>query len=312
MPLLRGAASRARPIPAIAGIVPQLVLESNIFLKVMLLYYMARSILLPGEGRRHVTARPEEEIMIGFAGGRVVVTGAGGGVGTALVKVLADCGASVVACDREGTDLAGAAECHYFDLLDDAAVAGAAERIVRGGAPMAVISNAGWTRAETLADVTTEALDKEMDLNFRSAALLSNALLPAMRDRPSGAAFVFVSSVNALAHCGNPAYSAAKAALNAWMRAIATEEGKNGVRANVVVPGSIRTGAWDHRIAEKPGILAAVSRLYPLGRLVEPVEVARAAAFLASPAASGITGVTLNVDAGLMAGNLPFLEQIST
>lgn len=251
--------------------------------------------------------------MIDFAGGSVVLTGAAGGVGSALVKVLSGCGAKVVACDREGMDLTsgGIAECHHFDLLDDAAVAAAAERIIRAGAPAAVISNAGWTRAETLAEVTTEALDREMNLNFRSAALLSKAFLPAMRNRPSGAAFVFISSVNAFAHCGNPAYSAAKAALNAWMRAIATEEGKNGVRANVVVPGSIRTGAWDHRIAEKPGILSAVSRLYPLGRLVEPAEVARAAAFLASPAASGITGVTLNVDAGFMAGNLPFLEQIS-
>ncbi|TIM22810.1 MAG: SDR family oxidoreductase, partial [Mesorhizobium sp.] len=168
----------------------------------------------------------------------------------------------------------------------------------------------GWTRAETLADVSTAALDHEMDLNFRSAALLSQALLPVMRNQPLGAAFVFISSVNAQAHFGNPAYAAAKAALNAWMRAIATEEGRNGIRANAVIPGSIRTGAWEHRLAHKPEILAAVGKLYPLGRLVEPVEVARAAVFLASPFASGITGTTLNVDAGLMASNLPFLDQI--
>jgi len=248
--------------------------------------------------------------MIDFGGRSVVVTGAAGGVGSALVKVLSACGARVVACDREGTDLAGdgIAESHHFDLLDDGAIA---EFAIRAGMPAAVISNAGWTRAETLADVTPAALDHEVDLNFRSAALLSQAFLPAMRNQPSGAAFVFISSVNALVHCGNPAYSAAKAALNAWMRAIATEEGRHGVRANVVVPGSIRTGAWDHRIAQKPEILASVSRLYPLGRLVEPIEVARAAAFLASPAASGITGATLNVDGGLLAGNLPFLDQIS-
>lgn len=252
--------------------------------------------------------------MIEFGGGRVVVTGAGGGVGSALVQVLSACGAKVVACDREGIELSGEGivERHHFDLLDDIAVADAARRIIDAGPPVAVISNAGWTRAETLADVTTEALDQELDLNFRSAAVLSTALLPAMRHRPAGTAFVFISSVNALYHCGNPAYSAAKAALHAWMRAIATEEGKNGVRANIVIPGSIRTGAWDHRIAEKPGILASVSRLYPLGRLVEPAEVARAAAFLASPAASGITGTTLNVDAGLSAGNLPFLQEISS
>jgi NAD(P)-dependent dehydrogenase (short-subunit alcohol dehydrogenase family) len=251
--------------------------------------------------------------MIDFGGRNVVVTGAGGGLGKALVAVLAAGGARVVACDLEGMDLSaeGIAEAHRFDLLDDRALADFAARVSVGEPPAAVISNAGWTRAETLEAVTAEALDREMNLNFRSAALLSQALLPSMRNQPGGAAFVFIASVNAQAHFGNPAYSAAKAGLIAWMRAIATEEGRNGIRANAVVPGSIRTGAWDHRIAENPQILASVGKLYPLGRLVEPDEVARAAVFLASPAASGITGVALNVDAGLMAGNLPFLEQIS-
>jgi NAD(P)-dependent dehydrogenase (short-subunit alcohol dehydrogenase family) len=251
--------------------------------------------------------------MIDFRGRNVIVTGAGGGLGKALVHVLSACNARIVACDVEGVDLAGqdVGEAYHFDLLDDRAVADFAARMTVNQPPAAVISNAGWTRAETLAAVTPEALDREMNLNFRSAALLSQALLPSMRGQPEGASFVFISSVNALAHFGNPAYAAAKAGLVAWMRAIATEEGRNGIRANAVLPGSIRTGAWDHRIAERPEILEAVGGLYPLGRLVEPEEVARAAVFLASPAASGITGVSLNVDAGLMAGNLPFLRQIS-
>ncbi|MDN2567104.1 SDR family oxidoreductase [Aquibium sp. A9E412] len=251
--------------------------------------------------------------MIDFDGGRVIVTGAGGGVGKALVAELARCNAQVVACDLPEADLGadGIVEAHHFDLVDAAAVEAAAARILAGGAPAAMISNAGWTRAETLDQVTPQALRHEMDLNFTGAALLSHALLPAMRDRPGGAAFVFVTSVNALAHCGNPAYSAAKAALIAWTRALATEEGGHGIRANAVAPGSIRTGAWEHRIAENPEIMQGVRRLYPLGRLVEPAEVARTVAFLASPAASGITGATLPVDGGLTAGNLPFLRQIA-
>lgn len=251
--------------------------------------------------------------MIDFNGSRVVVTGAGGGVGSALVEVLAGHGATIVACDVDGVDLTRPeiAEAHHFDLLDSSALVRFVEQACAQGAPAAVISNAGWTRAETLAEVDNDALEREINLNFTSAAQLTRAFLPFMRNRPGGAAFVFISSVNAFVHCGNPAYSAAKAGLNAWMRAVATEEGRHGVRANAVVPGSIRTGAWDHRIAQQPGILAAVSRLYPLGRLVEPLEVARATTFLASSAASGITGASLNVDAGLLAGNLPFLEQIS-
>ncbi|TIT07852.1 MAG: SDR family NAD(P)-dependent oxidoreductase, partial [Mesorhizobium sp.] len=126
--------------------------------------------------------------MIDFSGRSVVVTGAAGGVGSALVAVLSACRARVVACDREGTGLTGAGieEAHYFDLLDDGAVAAFANRIGESAAPAAVISNAGWTRAETLADVSTTALDREMNLNFRSAALLSQALLPVMRNQPQG------------------------------------------------------------------------------------------------------------------------------
>lgn len=251
--------------------------------------------------------------MIDFEGERVVITGAGGGVGWALVEVFSTLGAAVVACDLPGTDIPEdrCTEAYRFDLLDEQSLDDATAHILDRGAPCAVISNAGWTRAETLDEVTADALAREMALNFQSAARFSNALIPAMRSRPAGAAFVFVSSVNAAVHFGNPAYAAAKAALQAWMRAIATEEGRNGIRANAVVPGSINTPAWTHRLKEKPAIVEAITRLYPLGRLVEPIEVAHTAAFLASPLASGITGASIPVDAGISAGNLPFLDQIA-
>jgi NAD(P)-dependent dehydrogenase (short-subunit alcohol dehydrogenase family) len=82
------------------------------------------------------------------------------------------------------------------------------------------------------------------------------------------------------------------------------------VRANVVCPGSIRTPAWDHRIAQNPAVLERLKRLYPLGRIVDTREVAEAVAFLASDRASGITGAILPVDAGLTAGSRPFIDDI--
>jgi len=244
-----------------------------------------------------------------FAGKRVVITGAGGGLGRVLVARFLAEGAQVVACDLPGAVLSETVEAHYFDLCDGAATQAAGAAIAAKGAPDIFVSNAGWTLAETVERLTPAAISREMDGNFTGAALLSRSFLPLMRI--GGGAFVFISSVNALTHHGNPAYSAAKAATLAWMRAIAVEEGKHGIRANAVIPASIRTHAWDVRLQADPGLLDRLSALYPLGRIVTTDEVANAVLFLASPLASGITGTTLTVDAGLMAGNLPFLEAIT-
>lgn len=243
---------------------------------------------------------------------RVVITGAGGGVGVALCRAFAEAGASVIGCDVDGAVFPDTcAQTHRFDLLDTKAVVGAAGEILKSGPPDIVVSNAGWTRAETMAQVTQSTLVNEMDRNFTGAAVFANAFLPAMRKGTGNRSFVFVASVNALSHFGNPVYAAAKSALLAWMRALATEEGCHGIRANAVVPGSIRTNAWTHRLKAEPDLLDRMSRLYPLGRIVTPEEVSNAILFLASPLSSGITGTALNVDAGLTAGNLPFLDAIS-
>ncbi len=250
--------------------------------------------------------------MINFEGSRVLITGAGGGIGTALTARLAALGAKIIACDVVGADLSAAhiAERHFFDLRDAKSIATAAKSIIANGPPAIVISNAGWTRQDTFDLTTPEGIDAEMDANFTGAAHLTHALLPAMRAGSGNRAFVFLASVNALTHHGNPAYSAAKAALLAWMRGLAVEEGKYGIRANAVIPASVRTAAWVYRLAADPTVMDRLSALYPLGRIVTPDEVANAVLFLASPAASGITGTSLTVDCGLMAGNLPFLDAI--
>jgi NAD(P)-dependent dehydrogenase (short-subunit alcohol dehydrogenase family) len=113
-----------------------------------------------------------------------------------------------------------------------------------------------------------------------------------------------------VAHFGNPAYSAAKAGMLAYARAIAVEHGAHNIRANCICPGSVRTPAWDHRLAENPKLLDQVLPHYPLGRLVTPEEVANVALFLASPLSSGVTGTAIAVDAGLTAGNLRFVREV--
>ncbi len=242
----------------------------------------------------------------------VLITGAGGGLGRALAGLFAARGAHVSGLDQslammEGMALAGA---HACDLTDSAAVAATAARLTQEGAlPDILINNAGWTRAETMADLDATRIAHEITLNLTGTCSLTAPVAAAMAARGRGA-IVFVASVNGLMHFGNPAYAAAKAGLIAFSRALAVEYGGRGLRSNAVCPGSIRTPAWDHRLARDPSIAEKLAGLYPMGRIVTAEEVAEAVAFLASDRASGITGTALAVDGGLTAGNKPFLDQI--
>jgi NAD(P)-dependent dehydrogenase (short-subunit alcohol dehydrogenase family) len=247
-----------------------------------------------------------------FEGKSVAVTGAGGGLGSALVTLLSERGSRIIGCDTsmEALKSPAIASRHVFDLLDPASIETAAAAILeKDGVPDILINNAGWTRAETLTSLTPETIERELDLNLTGVMSFADPIIKAMARRGTGSV-VFISSINALVHFGNPAYAAAKAGINAYARSIAVELGRNGVRANVVCPGSIRTAAWDHRLTKDPGVLDKLKRLYPLGRIVNASEVAEAVAFLASDRASGITGAVLPVDAGVTAGFLPFIDDI--
>ncbi|MGV8954407.1 MAG: SDR family oxidoreductase [Cypionkella sp.] len=245
-------------------------------------------------------------------GQTVLITGAGGGIGHALVAAFKAAGAGVSGADRDPVLLAELDLDHTLvcDLADMAATTNTvAAYLAEHGTPDIVVSNAGFTRAEILDQVDPAIWASELAINLNGAYALTAPIVEAMAARGSGS-LVFISSVNGLAHYGNPAYSAAKAGLIAYAKAIALERGGQGVRANVVAPGSVRTPAWDHRLAAHPNLLDNVLPHYPLGRLVSPAEVADAVLFLASPAASGITGTVLPVDAGLTAGNLRFVNDV--
>lgn len=247
-----------------------------------------------------------------FEGKTVVITGAGGGLGTSLAAHFVAGGAEVIVCDTsvEALSAEGFAGRHAFELTDPASIAAAAQEIIKAhGVPDVLVNNAGWSRADTMGALTLDLIAKELDINLKGVMLFTDPIARAMAKR-GGGSIVFVSSVNALAHFGNPAYSAAKAGINAYARSIAVEMGRSQVRANLVCPGSIRTPAWDRRIERDPAIMGKLKRLYPLGRIVDTSEVAEAVAFLASDRASGITGVELPVDAGLTAGQLPFIDDI--
>ena len=245
-------------------------------------------------------------------GKTVLISGAGGGIGRTLVSVLHKAGATIVGADRDAAMLEGLplARSLVFDQADPKGTRAAAlADIAAHGVVDVVVANAGFSRGEHLGHLDDDVWGSEMTINLNGAYALVDPMTDAMARRGSGNV-VFISTVNALQHFGNPAYSAAKAGLIAYAKAIAVERGGEGVRANVVAPGSVRTPAWDHRLAANPNLLNDVLPHYPLGRMVTPEEVANAVLFLASDAAAGITGTTLPVDAGLTAGNLRFVNEV--
>ena len=245
-------------------------------------------------------------------GKTVLISGAGGGIGRALVAAFRAAGADVVGADREAGMLDGLDLSHrvVFDQADAKGTRAAVELyLAEAGTPDAVVANAGFTRAEILDQLDDDVWASELAINLTGAYAMTDPIVAAMARRGSGS-LVFIASVNALLHLGNPAYSAAKAGLVAYAKAIAIERGGQGVRANVICPGSVRTPAWDHRLAADPTLLDTVLPHYPLGRMVVPEEVANAAVFYSSDAASGITGTVLPVDAGLTAGNLRFVNEV--
>ena len=114
---------------------------------------------------------------------------------------------------------------------------------------------------------------------------------------------VTIGSINSTGYYGGEAYSAGKAGLINLTQSLAVRYGPHGVRANMVMPGSIRTSVQEDRQALDPSFFERLERWYPLGRIGEPGDIAQAVAFLASDAADWITGAVLPVDGGLTAGN---------
>jgi NAD(P)-dependent dehydrogenase (short-subunit alcohol dehydrogenase family) len=131
-----------------------------------------------------------------------------------------------------------------------------------------------------------------------------------MKER-GGGSIVTIGSVNGISGFGDPAYSAAKAGLISLTRSLAMEMGRYNIRANIVLPGTVRTPLWERKAGADATTLERLRKWYPLGRIVEPIDVARATAFLASDAAAAITGTSLVVDCGLTAGNIVMTRELT-
>jgi NAD(P)-dependent dehydrogenase (short-subunit alcohol dehydrogenase family) len=254
-----------------------------------------------------------------FAGKIVAITGAAGGIGQALCRHFARAGASIAAIDRSPSvcDFASAlmrdgvaAEAEVVDIGDAVAVADAFERLAKRGSVDVLVNNAGFSNHPTFGKTDPAGWSEDVNGNLNGAYHCAYAVLPGMRAKRGGV-IVNIGSVNGLAALGGPAYSAAKAGMISMTRSLALEYGRYGVRVNIVLPGTVRTPLWNKRAKKDPEVLATLERWYPLGRIAEPIDVARAVAFLASDDASAITGVALPVDCGLTAGNIVMARELT-
>ncbi|HXZ07303.1 MAG TPA: SDR family oxidoreductase [Paraburkholderia sp.] len=249
----------------------------------------------------------------------VLVTGACGGIGRVLCKRFVEQGDTVLALDIDATALAaltaelGASHVSpvAVDIGDAAAVRDTvAQAVAQRGPVDVVVANAGAADGLTLATTDAASWQRDVHLNLNGTYHTVEAVRASMIERQHGV-LVLIGSVNGMTSLGHPAYSAAKAGLISYTKALALELGRYGIRANIVCPGTVKTQAWQARVDKNPQVFEALKKWYPLRDFATPDDIADAVLFLASPMARVITGVALPVDGGLMAGNRLMAEELT-
>jgi NAD(P)-dependent dehydrogenase (short-subunit alcohol dehydrogenase family) len=249
-----------------------------------------------------------------------IVTGGAGDIGREICGALGRVGFSIAIvdlsaekCEAFASELARdniAAFAAPADITDGESVEAMAVAVLSRGAVGAVINNAGVAYAPDFKTTSEESWNAAIDVNLTGAYRVSRQFLPGMQSARKGV-IVNISSGNGMIYAGAPAYSIAKAGLIHFTRMLAVEYGPYNIRALSVVPGSVRTQAWAHRAEVNPNIFDEIRRWYPLGRIVEAREVANVVAFAVSDAASAMTGSSLLVDCGALAGNTVMSEEMT-
>ncbi len=236
-----------------------------------------------------------------------LVTGASRGIGQAIALELGRQGAQVVgtATSSEGAEKISAVLKEHIPagrglVLDvnsaDSIAAVLSEMEKTGGAPTILVNNAGITRDNLLLRMSEEEWDAILNTNLKSVFRMTKACLRAMTKARWGRIISISSVVGAMGNAGQANYAAAKAGLIGFTKALAREVGSRSITANAVAPGFIDTDMTRKLPdAQREALLKQI----PLGRLGAAEEIAHAVAFLASPQAGYITGVTLHVNGGM-------------
>jgi gluconate 5-dehydrogenase len=243
-----------------------------------------------------------------------LVTGGSRGLGFEMARALANHGAEVWMGGRDPNALQAAADlinehCRIHggsvrplpvDLTDaDLSSAALATLLKQSGRLDILINNAGQRRRKPLEQLPSAALRELLETNLFAAWHLCREAARPMRAQGSGCIINVTSIAGPIARAGDAAYTTSKGALEAMTRAIAAELGPDGIRVNAIAPGFFSTEANANMVAD-PQIQSWLQQRTSLGRWGHPAEVAGAAVFLASEAATYITGQTLVIDGGYL------------
>jgi 7-alpha-hydroxysteroid dehydrogenase len=246
-------------------------------------------------------------------GKAAIVTGGGRGIGAEIARTFADAGADVVVAARTEEQLERVAEdvrargrraiVVPVDVNDNDALTGlVGQTIEELGRLDVVVNNAGGTMPRPFLDTSAGFLERSFHFNVTTAFVLSKAAAPHLLDAGEGAIVNISSAIGRLRDRGFIAYGTAKGALSHMTRLMAADLAPR-VRVNGIAVGSVATSALEI-VLEDDAIRGEMVRRTPLKRLGEPVDIARCALYLASPASSFVTGKVMEVDGGLEEANL--------
>lgn len=257
-----------------------------------------------------------DQIEFDFSGETVIVTGGASGIGRAIALEFGTNGATVLigdlrsdpkdvdatrATDEIIEERGGTAEFYRVDASDVDEIRAFVERATEYGGVDIMVNNVGGSLGASLTEVTPEQFDRAMALNVRSSLFGTQAAARDMIDRATGGAIINTASIRSrFADRDQILYTSAKGAVKMLTRSSAMELAPEGIRVNAVAPGPIATEAVSGRTTEIDDTVAGgdYTKEIPLNRGGIPEEVAHAALFLASDAASYTTGELLHVDGG--------------
>ena len=236
-----------------------------------------------------------------------IVTGAGQGIGRAIAEKLAAGGATVVVTDineataKETADaIGGGAVGIHTDVTSRESVRAMVDQVrARFGRIDVLVNNAGWDKAGPFVDSEPADWDRVIAINLYGVLNTSKAVLPVMAAQNAGTVVNLASDAGRVGSSGEAVYSAAKAGVIGFTKAVAREMARHQVNANCVCPGPTDTALFASIGGDNPKLRESLTKAIPLRRLAQPEDLANAVAFLASDEATYITGQTVSVSGGL-------------